>query len=111
MEIVFQPYLPFNSSGYWNHTYFMFIRFMFGQNALNHEKHEIYQCSRQDQALSAGESHVEESLLEGHLGITKELLAFQTPEKKFQLGSMQGGVNLIKVWATCRCSWHPSSVY
>ncbi|XP_052783474.1 probable ubiquitin carboxyl-terminal hydrolase FAF-X isoform X2 [Mya arenaria] len=49
-----------------------------------------------DQVLSSGESQVEETLLEGHLGITKELLAFQSAEKKYQMGSMQGGVNLIK---------------
>ncbi|XP_053404353.1 probable ubiquitin carboxyl-terminal hydrolase FAF-X isoform X2 [Mercenaria mercenaria] len=49
-----------------------------------------------DQVLTTGESHVEETLLEGHLGITRELLSFQSAEKKFQMGSQQGGANLIK---------------
>lgn len=40
---------------------------------------------------------VEDALLEGHLGITRELLAFQSPEKKFHIGSEKGGSNLIKV--------------
>ncbi len=40
--------------------------------------------------------NVEEALLEGHLGVTRELLAFQSAEKKFHIGS-SGGANLIKV--------------
>lgn len=40
---------------------------------------------------------MEETILEGHLGVTKELLAFQTPEKKFCIGCEKGGANLIKV--------------
>lgn len=40
---------------------------------------------------------MEETILEGHLGVTKELLAFQTPEKKYYIGSEKGGANLIKV--------------
>jgi len=40
---------------------------------------------------------VEETILEGHLGVTKELLAFQTPEKKYYIGCEKGGANLIKV--------------
>lgn len=43
------------------------------------------------------ETGVEETILEGHLGVTKELLAFQTPEKKFYIGCEKGGANLIKV--------------
>ncbi|XP_052214421.1 probable ubiquitin carboxyl-terminal hydrolase FAF-X [Dreissena polymorpha] len=46
--------------------------------------------------ISSGECRVEETLLEGHLGITKELLAFQSPEKKYQMGAQPAGVNLIK---------------
>uniref|UniRef100_A0A4W3I560 ubiquitinyl hydrolase 1 n=1 Tax=Callorhinchus milii TaxID=7868 RepID=A0A4W3I560_CALMI len=42
------------------------------------------------------ETGVEETILEGHLGVTKELLAFQTPEKKYHIGSEKGGANLIK---------------
>jgi len=50
--------------------------------------------------MTTGECSVEESLLEGHLGITKELLAFQSAEKKYLMGSQQGGINLIKVCCT-----------
>lgn len=45
-----------------------------------------------------GETGVEEAVLEGHLGIAKELLNFLPPEKKFQLGSDEKtGMHLIKV--------------
>lgn len=44
-----------------------------------------------------GEPGVEETILEGHIGVTKELLAFQTPEKKFYIGCEKGGASLIKV--------------
>lgn len=44
-----------------------------------------------------GETGVEETILEGHLGVTKELLSFQTPEKKYHIGCEKGGANLIKV--------------
>ena len=47
--------------------------------------------------LSTGEVQVEEALLEGHLGVTKELLTFQAPDKKYHIGSEKGGNNLIKV--------------
>lgn len=40
---------------------------------------------------------MDECLLEGHLGITKELVALQTPQRKFLIGSENGGFNLIKV--------------
>ncbi|XP_054272313.1 probable ubiquitin carboxyl-terminal hydrolase FAF-X isoform X2 [Macrosteles quadrilineatus] len=44
-----------------------------------------------------GETGVEEAVLEGHLGIAKELLNFLPPDKKYQLGSDEKtGVNLIK---------------
>ena len=46
-----------------------------------------------------GEVIVEEALLEGHLGVTRELLAFQTAERKFFIGCQPGGINLIKVCA------------
>ena len=51
----------------------------------------------QDEVKRTGETGVEETILEGHIGITKELLAFQTPEKKFYIGCEKGGANLIKV--------------
>ena len=51
----------------------------------------------QDSVVKSGEAQVEETLLEGHLGITKELLSLQTPEKKYHIGAEKGGPNLIKV--------------
>ena len=47
--------------------------------------------------LSTGENYCEEGLLEGHLGITKELLAFMLSEKKHHVGSKNDGCQLIKV--------------
>ena len=47
--------------------------------------------------LSCGETGTEDALLEGHLGITRELLSFQSAEKKYNIGSEKGGANLIKV--------------
>uniref|UniRef100_A0A8D0KZT6 ubiquitinyl hydrolase 1 n=1 Tax=Strix occidentalis caurina TaxID=311401 RepID=A0A8D0KZT6_STROC len=49
-----------------------------------------------DEVKRTGETGVEETILEGHLGVTKELLAFQTPEKKYHIGCEKGGANLIK---------------
>ncbi|KAM9576324.1 ubiquitin carboxyl-terminal hydrolase 9X-like isoform 3-T3 [Trichechus inunguis] len=49
-----------------------------------------------DDVKKTGETDVEESILEGHLGVTKELLAFQTSEKKYRIGCEKGGANLIK---------------
>uniref|UniRef100_A0A671N926 USP domain-containing protein n=1 Tax=Sinocyclocheilus anshuiensis TaxID=1608454 RepID=A0A671N926_9TELE len=49
-----------------------------------------------DEVKRSGETGVEETILEGHLRVTKELLAFQTPEKKFYIGCEKGGANLIK---------------
>ena len=56
-------------------------------------------CSIQDHVLSfnEGSSPVDEALLEGHLGVTRELLLFQTAQKKFAIGSQKDGPNLIKV--------------
>ncbi len=53
--------------------------------------------SPQDEVKRTGEPGVEETILEGHIGVTKELLAFQTPEKKFHIGCEKGGASLIKV--------------
>ncbi|XP_029705899.1 ubiquitin carboxyl-terminal hydrolase 9X isoform X1 [Takifugu rubripes] len=49
-----------------------------------------------DEVKRTGETGVEETILEGHLGVTKELLAFQTQEKKYYIGCEKGGANLIK---------------
>ncbi|XP_068731970.1 ubiquitin carboxyl-terminal hydrolase 9X-like isoform X1 [Montipora capricornis] len=43
-----------------------------------------------------GSSPIDEALLEGHLGITRELLLFQSSQKKFAIGSQKDGPNLIK---------------
>lgn len=53
----------------------------------------------QDRVLSfdEGSSPVDEALLEGHLGVTRELLLFQTAQKKLAIGSQKDGSNLIKV--------------
>lgn len=59
-------------------------------------------CLWQDNVKNTGETGIEELILEGHLGITKELLAFQTSEKKYQIGCEKGGANLIKVSSKCR---------
>ncbi|XP_057191254.1 probable ubiquitin carboxyl-terminal hydrolase FAF-X isoform X7 [Triplophysa rosa] len=49
-----------------------------------------------DEVKRTGEPGVEETILEGHIGVTKELLAFQTPEKKYYIGCEKGGASLIK---------------
>ncbi|XP_063224287.1 probable ubiquitin carboxyl-terminal hydrolase FAF-X isoform X9 [Bacillus rossius redtenbacheri] len=44
-----------------------------------------------------GDSLVDEAVLEGHLGIAKELLAFMISEKKYDLGSNERkGINLVR---------------
>lgn len=53
-----------------------------------------------------GETGVEEAVLEGHLGIAKELLNFLPPEKKYQLGcDEKTGVHLIKVLLLYKLQW------
>ncbi|XP_062862625.1 probable ubiquitin carboxyl-terminal hydrolase FAF-X isoform X2 [Trichomycterus rosablanca] len=49
-----------------------------------------------EEVKRTGETGVEETILEGHVGVTKELLAFQTAEKKYYIGCEKGGANLIK---------------
>ncbi|KAK3596917.1 hypothetical protein CHS0354_031696 [Potamilus streckersoni] len=66
-------------------------------NAENHLNNEIAWLKKvRDQVVETGENPVDDVLLEGHLGITRELLAFQSTEKKFHIGSEKGGTNLIK---------------
>lgn len=57
----------------------------------------LYLSFWQDEVKRTGDTGVEETILEGHLGVTKELLAFQTPEKKYHIGCEKGGASLIKV--------------
>jgi ubiquitin carboxyl-terminal hydrolase 9/24 len=53
----------------------------------------------QETVKETGDSQVDEAVLEGHLGIAKELLSFMSPEKKYELGSEEKkGINLIKVY-------------
>jgi hypothetical protein len=53
----------------------------------------------QENVKETGDSQVDEAVLEGHLGIAKELLSFMSPEKKYELGSEEKkGINLIKVY-------------
>lgn len=50
-----------------------------------------------DNVKTTGETQVDEAVLEGHLGIAKELLSFMSPEKKYTLGSDESkGVLLIR---------------
>ncbi|XP_014223439.1 probable ubiquitin carboxyl-terminal hydrolase FAF-X isoform X1 [Trichogramma pretiosum] len=49
-----------------------------------------------DRVHKTGDSQVDEAVLEGHLGLAKELLSFLPASKKFELGSDEKrGVNLI----------------
>ena len=49
-----------------------------------------------------GSSPVDDALLEGHLGVTRELLLFQPAQMKYAIGSQKDGSNLIKVNTSCR---------
>ncbi|XP_017721651.1 PREDICTED: probable ubiquitin carboxyl-terminal hydrolase FAF-Y, partial [Rhinopithecus bieti] len=61
------------------------------QNASENEcKQNVYFSL--DNVKSTGETGVEELILEGHLGVTKELLAFQTSEKKYHFGCEKEGL-------------------
>ena len=54
---------------------------------------------KQDSIITSAETYpvVEDALLEGHLGITRELLLFQSSQKKFAVGSQKEGPCLIRV--------------
>jgi ubiquitin carboxyl-terminal hydrolase 9/24 len=43
----------------------------------------------------SGDAKCDDAVLEGHLGLARELFSFVKPEKKFELGCKSG--NLIKV--------------
>lgn len=52
----------------------------------------------QEHVKKTGNLLVDEILLEGHLGITKELLKYMSSEKKYYYGSEESNsVNLVKV--------------
>jgi len=57
--------------------------------------------------MTSGVMQIDDCLLEGHLGITKELIAMQSVQKRFFIGAENGGCGLIKVFiATCLTSFH-----
>jgi ubiquitin carboxyl-terminal hydrolase 9/24 len=65
----------------------------------------------QENVKETGDSQVDEAVLEGHLGIAKELLSFMSPEKKYELGSEEKkGVNLIKVYCNS-CTFYKFMLY
>ncbi len=54
-------------------------------------KNEILWLKRaRENVIRSGETGFEEALLEGHLVVCRELLAFVSPEKKFEVGARQG---------------------
>ncbi|XP_031549243.1 probable ubiquitin carboxyl-terminal hydrolase FAF-X isoform X2 [Actinia tenebrosa] len=62
-------------------------------------KNEIGWLKKTKEAVLAadeGDTVVDETLLEGHLGITRELLLFQDSHNKLVIGSQSGGPSLIK---------------
>ncbi|XP_035221479.1 probable ubiquitin carboxyl-terminal hydrolase FAF-X isoform X2 [Stegodyphus dumicola] len=66
------------------------------QNLLNNEIDWLK--SVRNKVLSTGDSQVDEALLEGHLGVTRELVSFLGPDRKYEVGAdpgVQRG-NLIK---------------
>ena len=50
----------------------------------------------QEDMLKSGQCPVETPLLDGHLGLTVELLAFRSVAEKYQIGSDPNGQELIK---------------
>uniref|UniRef100_UPI0035900D99 ubiquitin carboxyl-terminal hydrolase 9X-like n=1 Tax=Myxine glutinosa TaxID=7769 RepID=UPI0035900D99 len=67
------------------------------QNAEVQLNNEIDWLKRiRDELKLTGEMAIEETLMEGHLGVTRELLSFHTSDKKFLIGSEKGGAGLIK---------------
>jgi len=51
----------------------------------------------QEMVMTTGVMQIDDCLLEGHLGITKELVAMQSVQKRFFIGAENGGCGLIKV--------------
>ncbi|XP_075395925.1 ubiquitin carboxyl-terminal hydrolase 9X-like isoform X2 [Tenrec ecaudatus] len=49
-----------------------------------------------DDVKKTGETDIEDPILEGHLGVMKELLPFQSSENKYHIGCEKSGANLIK---------------
>ena len=51
----------------------------------------------QEDMLKTGQCSVESPLLDGHLCLTVELLAFRSVSEKYKIGSSPNGQQLIKV--------------
>lgn len=51
----------------------------------------------QETTLESGQCPVESSLLDGHLSLTVELLAFRSVKERYQIGSHPDGQQFIKV--------------
>lgn len=47
--------------------------------------------------MDNGEALADETLLEGHLMIARELVTFLVPPLKYEVGSKSDGTNLIRV--------------
>jgi len=56
-----------------------------------------WDCVLQEQVLTTGSLQVHETLLAGHLGVTRELVARQSEQKKYNIGSEHSGQYLIMV--------------
>jgi len=50
----------------------------------------------QEMVTTTGVMQTDDCLLEGHLSITKELVAMQSVQKRFYIGAENGGCGLIK---------------
>jgi len=57
----------------------------------------MYVSVWQEVVMTTGVMQIDDCLLEGHLGITKELVAMQGVQKRFYIGAENGGCGLIKV--------------
>jgi len=57
----------------------------------------VYVIVWQEVVMTTGVMQIDDCLLEGHLGITKELVAMQSVQKRFYIGAENGGCGLIKV--------------
>ncbi|XP_051782099.1 probable ubiquitin carboxyl-terminal hydrolase FAF-X [Erpetoichthys calabaricus] len=77
-----------------NYAYNNKINFPSAEVFLNNEIEWLKMI--RDEVKRTGTTGVEETILEGHMGLTKELLDFQTIEKKICIGCENGGINLIK---------------
>jgi len=64
---------------------------------IRHVCRYVYMTVWQEVVMTTGVMQIDDCLLEGHLGITKELVAMQSVHKRFYIGAENGGCGLIKV--------------